>query len=235
MTALVHDDVSKLFTVPASDWTAIDKRVGMCIRFQSMLSGPGMMPSFPALLAQSMVWRSSTFPSLVSQSGALGAYAASAIADFTPLQQRIAALDPAAASVPNDVAAAVRAALQRLHDSTVTQTNSFSALVQPIDAFRIASDGMDADLAHGSFAASFPAVTAHTAVISNAIAHVEGRWVALRDDLAGATGTIDITMPFLTSLGIAAAVASWTRIRDEAIAFGSMAAGQQQYLLGEVA
>jgi hypothetical protein len=234
MTTLVSPDLTTVFTVPEADWSAISKRVGVSIALHQAFEGPQMMPSFPSLLAASRTWRATTFPSLVTQSGSLGGYADTAIGDFTSLQQNIDALGPAATVVPESLKTTVRDTLRRLHAATSTQADGFTALVPPIDAFRVASDAMDRDVAQTSIAQTFPPTSAQTSTVADGIAHVEGRWTALRDDLAASTGDIDVTMPFLAGLGIAAAIVSWQRIKSEAAEFASMAAGQQEYLSGSL-
>ena len=234
MTTLVSPDLTGVFTVPEADWSAISKRVGVSIALHQAFEGPRMMPSFPALLAASQTWKATTFPSLIAQSTSLGEYADAAIGDFTSLQQSIDALGPAATVVPESLTTTVRDTLRRLHAATSTQADAFSALVSPIDAFRVASDGLDRDVAQTSIAQTFPATSAQTSAVADGIAHVEGRWTALRDDLAASNGDVDVTMPFLAGLGIAAAIVSWQRIKSETTAFAAMADGQQEYLSGSL-
>jgi hypothetical protein len=235
MTKLASEDVAKLFTVPEAHWTAIDKRVGLAIRVEAI--GAEMqktMPSYPALLGTSYRWKSSTFPGVVSQSAAVSHYAADQIQAFSLLRDEIAALPPSTQVVPAPLAYLAREALRRLHEATAVQAGTAAALSKPIDDFRIVNDAVDTDIARMPIR-SWPSVAAQTHAVAQGISHVEGTWSALVTDLQAMTNDgVAITMPFLMGLEIDVALASWRRIRTESTAFGSMAAGQQQYLDGRI-
>jgi hypothetical protein len=234
MTTLVTSDLSTIFTVPEDDWSVISKRVGVSIALQQVFEGPGMLASFPAFLAAATTWKGSAFPSLVTQSAALVSYADTAIADFGALRSSIQQLGAGATTVPDSIKNDTRVKLQSLHASTSTLAAQFTALVPPIDALRIASDAYDAEIAASSIAQSFPPAVDQTATVAGAIGLVEGSWGSLRDDLHGTLTDVDVTMPFLASLGIEVALVAWQRIKTEAAAFAPLAAGQQDYLDGSL-
>src|SRR5215212_5600620 len=95
---LASEDVASLFAVPHSDWTAINKRVGVVWR--DARPNPAIfdnaLPDFPAFEAATEQWKNSTFPGLVDQSGDIATYSANAITSFTSLQTAIQGLDPSA-------------------------------------------------------------------------------------------------------------------------------------------
>ncbi len=236
MTRLANEDVAKLFTVPESEWTVINKRVGLAILVENI--GAEMqktLPSYPSLLLSSKQWRAITFPGIVTHSAEVAAYAGRSIDDFSSLRDRIAALPPGSTVVPDALASTVRQTLRRLHEQTMVHANTSSALAKAIDDFRIVNDAVDTDILR-SPVSTWHTVSAQTRAVATAISHVEGTWSAITADLAvAAADTVVITMPFLTGLQLDVSIAAWQRIQIEATAFGSMVAGQQVYLNGRVA
>jgi hypothetical protein len=72
-----------------------------------------------------------------------------------------------------------------------------------------------------------------TRKVDDATGLVRGTWEALSSDLnALVSEPIDVNAPFLLSLQIDAALRAWTSLQAEAVAFGKLAANQEQYLSG---
>jgi hypothetical protein len=236
MTKLANDNVARLFTVPASEWTAISKRVGLA-RLMENISAEATktLPSYPRLLVASKEWAAATFPGIVDHSSSVAEYASIAIATFSALRNRINALPAGTTRVPDDLAASVRSALLLLRDATAVQSERSAELGKAIDSFRIVNDAVDTDIMRLSIS-SWSSVSAQTRAVATAISHVEGTWVALTVDLhALIANAVDVTMPFLVGLQLDVAIASWQRIQIESTAFGSMASGQWIYLNGRPA
>ena len=90
MTPLAQPTTAEIFTIPAADWTAINKRVGtvsILERYEPFVSKT--LPGFPALVASSALWASTTYDGLVNQSRVLADYAGRAISTFGDLSAAV--------------------------------------------------------------------------------------------------------------------------------------------------
>src|ERR1044072_1846691 len=101
---LTNTSVTQLFTVPESDWTTMNKRVGV-VEFSKGIADQisQMLPKFPQLVTACDLWMSTTFPGLVSHAQALAAYADHSTQQFTALQGALAALGPNTNPLPDSV------------------------------------------------------------------------------------------------------------------------------------
>ena len=90
MPNLASSSVGNIFTIPASDWTMINKRVGEVLAAQIIQKSIAeYLPDYPALLSSSILWQQSTFSGLIAEAGDLANYAGTAITNFTRLNAKV--------------------------------------------------------------------------------------------------------------------------------------------------
>lgn len=233
--ALASASLGSLFTIPADDWTALNRRVGLTYLAHGIAPVIAeYLPSYAALDAACARWRSATFGALVAQSGALAQYASGAEASFTGVQTAIAGLPPGQ-QLPAPVLAQAGSAITALAASTATFNATFGSLCDDVLAFTSANAATDAqiDAYRQRLGPDWTALGPETDAVDRAAGLVLGTWQAMAHDLAAiAADPIEITTQFLLSLEIAAALRSWQGLQAEAVAFATMAQGQQQNLDG---
>lgn len=233
MINLANSSSGQLFTVPADDWTAINTRVGVVMAVsQIQIDVSQYLPGYPSLLASSQLWKSNTFNGLIGYSKSLADYASIAIADFSSLDQSVKSIAAQGVSMPDDVKRQTTALLQKLAGDTAAMGTISNTLSGQILQFLNDNRIVDAQIAEHKDALNFlwPSIEAAIALIENSAGLVAGEWKAISDDLSDVLSSdIDITIPFVESLNIDAAVISWQSLQTEASAFPSMAAGQEKY------
>ena len=233
MPNLASNSLGQIFTIPASDWTVINRRVGVVLsetQIQTYLQQ--YLGGYAALLASCRLWTTNTFPGLISQSQALVGYATTAIANFSGLNTAVEGISQKEGGVPEDVQQQTTALLQKLASDTAPLAAAFAALSKEMLAFLGDMQVVDEQVAaHKDQLGTFwTPVGAYITSLENAAGLVTGEWQAITDDLNNTLASpIDVTMPFLESLNIDAAIVSWQNAQAEAAAFPAMAANQQQY------
>lgn len=219
---IANPAVADLFTVPASDWAAIQRRVSHVLLAVALVDEiKPMLPHFPNLLAACQQWQRSTFAAIQQQSRQLQQYAADAQRQFQPLAAAIAALDPAAA-LPAPVHEQAAHALEALWQATADLRARFEALKEPISDFHIVNGQVDSELLHyrDQFAFLGDSIAQSTQAVGAATGRVQGSWDAIADDLRPITaGQVDLTLALLASLGLEEALLTWASIEQEARAF----------------
>lgn len=238
MVALTSDGAGSLFTIPAADWTAISTRVGLVWLARDIVSSiEHYLPGFAALESACQKWKDATFPGLVAASDQIGAYCSDAIAHFEPVQPMIAKLDPNA-PLPDDVARAVQAVIERLADEVAAIDQDTTSLGADVLAFTAVNNAVDAQIERfiNVLGPDWTVLTAESSAVDAATGRMLGAWSAIADDLRGiASGRVALTTPLLVGLNIASALLSWTHLCTEATEFASLAAGQAGYLAGSAA
>jgi hypothetical protein len=228
---LTDTSIAQLYTIPVADWTAINQRVGMVLLEAPIASVvESELPGFGALLTACQTWSGSTFQTLIDQSNALNAYATTAITNFTALQQTVDALT--SNTVPMAVQQQTTTALRQLATDTGPLAQAFATLSVQVADFMKANQLVDSELNQfqSILGSTWQPVIDITNAINQATGLVNGAFQAINKDLQTAIADqIDVTMPFLESLSISAAVTDWQRIQSETAAFPSMANDQKQY------
>ena len=226
--------LTELFTVPADDWTAINQRVGMVL-FAKSIAGDieKELTGFGALEDACQAWAVGTFQSLIDASEGLGAYAASAIQDFSALNEAVRGL--VGDTVPAIVQQQTAAALSRLQSTTLPLVSEFADLSQKVTAFMNLNRQIDAELDHARsvMGLSWASVASIAQAIDSAVGLVNGAFQAIYHDLLdGLSISINVTLPFLEGLDLGLAIQTWARIQVETSAFAALAAAQKQYWAG---
>ena len=233
MTPLAQPTTAEIFTIPAADWTAINKRVGtvsILERYEPFVSKT--LPGFPALVASSALWANTTYDGLVNQSRVLADYAGRAISTFGDLSAAVKQV-PAATPPPPSLQERTTAALAALAESTGPLAAAFNSLSGQVQEFLTTNKAVDAQFAAAEgakFGVFWAPVATQFALLENAAGRVMGDWNAITSDLATLQRpAIDVTMEFIESLQLDAALVAWTSVRSEAGAFASHTSGQKQY------
>ncbi|MEO6700795.1 MAG: hypothetical protein ABI140_00465 [Jatrophihabitantaceae bacterium] len=224
--------VGSLFTVPDSDWTAIDQRVGYAIKLSNIADQVTQyLPGFSALVTACRTWRDSTFPGINTAAASLNSYSREAVTEFTELQAK---LGPG-----NDLSPQLRelviTTLRQLADQTAPLNDQFRLLAGQIADFTDLNRAVDAqvDAFVNKLGPQWKSILPSTRKVDDATGLVRGTWEALSSDLnALVSEPIDVTEPFVLSLQIDSALLAWTNLQAEAAAFGKLAADQEQYLSG---
>lgn len=230
---LSNTSVSELFTIPNSDWTAVNKRVGVVLVAKKIASEIStMFIDYPALLTQCETWQLTTFNGLIAESQALAKYANTAITTFSALNSKIKPLIKNGAPVTEVIQVEIKTALQQLNASTKIIVTQFTTLNKTLSAFLTANEVVDKEWEtiknnYGNFWTSI-----ETEILSfeNSTQHLLSVWSAIKDDLNSATNPdIIVDIPFIESLNIDAAIVKWQTIYNEANAFPTAVSNQKQY------
>ncbi|MGI8666828.1 MAG: hypothetical protein ACR2N4_12470 [Jatrophihabitans sp.] len=229
---LASDAVGTLFTVPESDWTAIDQRVGYAIKLANIADQVTQyLPGFSALVAACRTWRDGTFPGIGSAATNLRGYSRQAVAEFAELRAKLGPgndLSPQVQQLVIDT-------LRELAEQTVPLNNQFHSLAGEIADFTDLNRAVDAqvDAFVNKLGPQWHSILPSTRKVEDATGLVRGTWEALSADLnALVSEPIEVTEPFVLSLQIDVALLAWTNLQAEADAFGQLAANQEQYLSG---
>lgn len=230
---LTNESVAQLFTVPESDWTAINKRVGVTEYAKGIASEISqMLPKYPQLVSACDLWMSTTFPGLISHSTALVNYADQSTQQFTDLQNALNALGPNTNPLPSAIQSQAQTALNNLQQTSNTLGAQFDTLSQQVSDFATVNGEIDTEITHyqSQLGPWWAPIGATISKVDGATGHVKGVWLAINSDLQNAlSGQIDVTDSFLLGLDINVALSAWASIKTEATAFGTMANGQMQY------
>lgn len=233
MTSLANNAVAQIFAIPASDWTVINTRVGEVLaasKIQSYITP--YLAGYPALLTSSLLWKSDTFYGLIHMSASLASYASTAINNFDNLNQAVKKLINNGLSMTDAVRLQTTTVLKQLADDTKSMSVQSDTLSDQVLHFLNNNEVVDAQIIKnkdklGSFWAP---LGAYITALEQAAGVVTGEWRAISDDLDSVMATtIDVTIPFIESLNIDAAIACWQSLQQEASAFPTMMAGQDKY------
>lgn len=224
---LANPAAGSLFSISVDDWSTVNRRVGLILAFRrGWPAFQQLTPVFASYASTCDLWRTETFPLLITQSAAIVSYAASASNKFSALKQSIAQLAPGNA-LPATLEASALSTFSALANSTHSLSAASDTLAAQVSAFATYNAVVDA-----AAAAHFgEPVGGADAVVDNAAGAVVGAWKALSDDLdAIACGHIPLSSDLLLSLDIDFALRSWANLQSEAAAFASGTAVQTAYL-----
>ena len=237
MPNLASNSVVNIFTIPASSWTVINQRVGVVLQaapYQTFFNQ--LVPSYPNLLTSSQLWQSFTFNSLISQSQGLVTYAATAISNFSQLNIDVkAAIQSGSGTISELLKKETVDTLQKLSGDTTTLAASTNLVTQQVLAFLNNNKVVDNEVEQhkdifDEFGINWNTVTSYLITLENDTALVTGEWSAITDDLKNTlSDSVDLTIPFLESLNIDAAIVTWQNVQNEASAFATNMTGQEQY------
>ena len=231
MSSLANESVASLFSIPTSQWTAINQRVGAVFSVESIAPVISKdLPGYMSLLSSSRLWQSTTFNGLISVSGSIAQYADTAITNFTNLNSQVQGIS--GNSVPINIQNLTLTVLNQLVTDTAPIVVNTTQLSNALKIFLTENQVVDAEIALnkqslGSFWAPLGAIIT---TVENAAGTVTGTWKAILDDLNNTVAKeITVTLPFIESLNIDAALVSWQNVKTIASAFPANMANQENY------
>ena len=134
MPNLASSSVGNIFTIPASDWTMINKRVGEVLAAQIIQKSIAeYLPDYPALLSSSILWQQSTFSGLIAEAGDLANYAGTAITNFTRLNAKVNQV--VGSTVPESLKDETMTLLKNLASDTTPLTRASNTLSDQVLTF----------------------------------------------------------------------------------------------------
>lgn len=233
MPDLTNKTLAQLYTIPATDWEVINKRVGIVIEAQSIQSYiSAYLPDYPTLLNLCQLWTQTTFTGLKAQSTAISNYSTKAITNFSKLNNSIKQIGDQSGTVPANIKEQTKNLLDELACDTKTLSGVVSTLLTQVRNFLTHNEIVDSQIAkHKDKLGDFwPNVSKYISDFESATGLVMGEWQAISNDLSTVVSSpIDVTMPFLESLSLDVALTTWQSISVETSAFPSNVAGQEKY------
>ena len=231
MSVLANTSVASLFTISTDQWTAINKRIGSVLAIEGItLIISQDLPGYPDLLLSSKQWVASTFNGLILNSGAIAGYSNTAITNFTNLNNEVKKI--VGNTVPVAVQEQTRAVLDQLLADTSSIVGNADQLAKELRIFLTANKVVDAEIALNkkildSFWAPLGIIITNVEAAAGA---VTGTWLAILDDLKNTVASdLTVTLPFIESLDIDAALIAWQDIKSEAAAFPANMSNQENY------
>jgi len=234
MVTLALGSVGEIFIIPVNEWTIINKRVGQVLATTAIKDYMAtVLPEYPALLNSCLQWQNSTFAGLISNSQALSNYCAVAISDFSSLNAQVKeVIQSGSQNLPDSLKQQTIDLLQKLSKVTAPMAAQSNLLSAEILTFLNCNVTVDAQMAiyKDSLGTFWDPLGDTIKNLEAAAGHVTGVWSAITDDLNYTLGLpITVTIPFIESLNIDVAIASWQNVQAEAAGFPAMTAGQEQY------
>lgn len=233
---LTSDQLGNVLVIPEQDWTVISKRVGLTMLAEGISSTiVQYLLGFPDLVIVCRRWRDHTFSGLIDHANKLDIHSANAIRDFESLQLGLSELQPTD-PLPADLRREAETVIGALADSTQALNTEFAVLNAEVTDFTIKNQIVDQNIEEYSsvLGPEWQSIFPSTGKVDAACGIVRGTWQALADDLSYITAhPVIIDTSFLLSLQIEAALSAWGNLQKEAVVFGNMADGQEQYLSGD--
>lgn len=234
MVSLASSSVSEIFTIPVNEWTAINKRVGEVLATVNLRDYiTSVLAGYPNLMSSCQQWQSNTFTGLIAHSQVLSNYSGQAIKDFGSLNAQVKqVIQSGSQNLPDNLKQQTIDLLKKLSNDTTPIAVQSNLLSTEVLTFLNSNITVDAQMAKfkDSLGSFWEPLGANINTLETASGHVTGVWSAITDDLSNTLDLpIIVTIPFIQSLNIDAAIVSWQNIQQEALGFPTMAAGQQQY------
>ncbi len=232
MSILINKNGADLFVISKAAWSAMNTRVG------EVLAGT-LIPKavvkeisvYPKLLSSCDLWKNTTFPQLISQSERMSLYARTAAEDFKDLNAKVKLVK--GTSLPKNLQLETVKVLSTLQRNTMLLATGFETIESQLSDFLTYNKACDkalmAYVEKSGSSLALNSLESDIASFEKALSGLKGTWMALANDLSnGMKAPIDVTLPFIESLNIDAAVIQWENIVQEAQAFPSMAQRQEE-------
>ncbi len=233
MIKLASSSVSQIYTISAQDWTAINQRVGAALAAKTIESTIDQtLPGYTALLASCQLWQQHTFQDLIALSKQITTYAQTAEAGFGSLDKSVKAIEAGNGEVTEPLKQQTNALLKKLAADTAPLASACAATAARVVVFLATNRVVDAQMAasKNSFGKFWTPIGQYIQSLERAAGLVTGGWSAITHDLTNTLASpIDVTVPFLESLNIEAALVCWQNVQQEAAAFPALVAGQEKY------
>jgi hypothetical protein len=222
MMVLSVPGLGTLYAAPAGTWQAVEARVTLALRAQSIAAQmTSILPSFPKLVDASENWRQSLWPGLFRQAGTLHNFVTQFLPELQTLRQAAARYGPSD-PLPPVLAVEVRSALDMLYRYAGGASVELAALASGLQQFAQVNQDIDIELARykGPLAASWPVLAAQITDIETRLGRTAGTWRALASDVGEVTAPdFQVDMALLIQLDLDSAIAGWTQVEADVADF----------------
>lgn len=226
--------VSEIFVIPVNEWTEINKRVGQILATIAIKDSiTSVLSDYPALLSSCQQWQNSTFSGLLANSQTIANYCVQAISDFSNLNSEVKkVIQSGSQNLPDSLKQQTIDLLQKLSKDTIPIAAQSNLLSVEIISFLNCNITVDVQMARykGSLGTFWNPLGDNINKLEAAAGHVTGVWGAIANDLDHTSSLpITITIPFIESLNLDVAIASWENVQQDTLAFPKNMNGQEQY------
>ena len=226
--------VSEIFVIPVKEWTEINKRVGQVLVTAGIKDYiTSVLSDYPALLNACEQWQRRTFPGLIANSQALSNYCIQAIADFSDLNNEVKKVIQSGSQIlPDSLKQRTIDLLQKFRNDTTPIAEQSNLLSTEIITFLNCNITVDVQMARfkDSLGTFWDPLGDSINKLEAAAGHVTGVWGAITNDIDYTMSLpVTVTIPFIESLNLDVAIASWKHIQEQTLAFPVNMKGQEQY------
>ncbi len=231
MLQLANSSVTELFSIPESDWKAVNKRVGAVMALALIEDEiKPYLPAYGSLKESCSRWQMSTFPGLIKQSVELATYASKATGSFTELKTEVDKLK--GSEVPPLLKGLILLRLKQLNDDTANIVATFDVMAYFLRIFLNDNKMIDIQMEANKDKLDifWAPLGKQIGLLENGIGKVTGVWSAIADDIRNALDErIIVGLPFILSLNLEVAVRNWKTIQSIAEVFAGHVEGQVKY------
>jgi hypothetical protein len=221
--------VGNLYTIPQSDWIAINGRVAVVIEAQGIANLVSQyVPNYSRLLAACQQWKSQTLPGLVSQSVETSLFSNQAASILKKLETELQPLKPSD-PLPDSIKFIFSVEFAALQQNAGNLSTASSKLSPQIATFVAENHAADAALEHviSSLGPGWEGVEGPIALLEQAMSDVANGWSAVQDAFGtAASSQADLTTAALLALDVGTAIKSWYAVAATAVAFDSHVTSQ---------
>lgn len=185
----------------------------------------------PSLLAECQNWRLVGFLNLLGLATEVAIYNNRAVSNF---QNILNLLKQSNNTITPEIVSCTQSSLQELNKHTAKMQQDIQSELTKLKTFVTSNKVFDQFFMTNSFLISMLNVPQFQPQsfqqIDTALESMLGAWSAMANDIASIADTkINVTLPFLMSLDIQAAITSWQNIAQEAQNFAQSGSTQEQY------
>jgi hypothetical protein len=223
------EQVGSLYTIPQSDWVAINGRVAVVIEAAGIADQVSQyVPNYDRLLAACQQWKSQTLPGLVTQSVEANLFASQAASILTKLETELQPLKPSD-PLPDSIRFIFRVEFAALQQNAGKLSATSSQLSPQIGSFVAENRAADAALERviSSLGPGWEGVEGPIVSLEQAMSDVANGWTVVQSAFGiAASSQADLTTAALLDLDVQTAINSWNAVASTAAAFDSHVTSQ---------
>jgi hypothetical protein len=216
--------IGSIYTVPQSDWGAINNRVALAIEVEEVADEvTKYIPNYASLLAACQQWKSQTVPGLISQSVQTSLFATQAAGILTKLAtelQPLKANDP----LPDSIGFIFRVEFAALQQNAGKLSAASDQITPQINNFVTQNRATDVSLEKiiGALGPGWEGIDGPITSLENAMSDVTNGWSAVQAAFGvAASQQPDLTTAALLALNVQVTINSWNALATTAAAFDS--------------
>lgn len=223
------EQVGALYTVPRSDWVAINNRVAIVIEVQGIANQISRyIPNYNSLLAACQQWKSTTLPTLIAQAVQASLFATRASSTLTTLSGELAPLEPSD-PLPDTVRFIFRVQFEALQQDAGKLSQAAGQTTPQITNFVAQNRAADVSLEKvlHELGPAWEQIGGPITTLEGAMSDVQGGWSAVQTAFGDAAANqATLTTAELLSADVQAAITSWNAVAQDATAFDSQVSSQ---------